>query len=107
MKTMKEISGNVFPRQFKKPLPFAVKAKGCWIQDANGNRYLDASGGPLVVNVGHGRAEIAKAVYDQILKFDYVHPTMFTGNPVEELAQNLARKAPAGIERFYFMTSGS
>ena len=50
---------------------------------------------------------IAKAVYDQILTFDYVHPTMFTGNPVEELAQNLARKAPAGIERFYLMTSGS
>jgi len=46
MKTMKEISGNVFPRQFKKPLPFAVKAKGCWIQDANGNRYLDSSRGP-------------------------------------------------------------
>jgi adenosylmethionine-8-amino-7-oxononanoate aminotransferase len=104
---MKVLSSNVFHRQFKRPLPFAVKAEGTWIEDADGNRYLDASGGPLVVNVGHGREEIARAIYNQIKGVDYVHPTMFTSGPVEELARRLTRKAPPGIERFYFMGSGS
>ena len=74
--------------------------------DSQGNRYLDASGGPILVNVGHGREEIARAVYDQILQCDYVHGTMFTTPAVENLAQALAAHAPPGIERFYFLSGG-
>ncbi len=107
MKEHEDIPGHVFPRQLGRPLAAAVAANGCWIEDADGRRFLDASGGPLVVNVGHARPEIAQAVHDQIVKCDYVHPTMFTGEPVESLASDLARHAPPGIERFYFMNSGS
>jgi adenosylmethionine-8-amino-7-oxononanoate aminotransferase len=104
---MKPLSSHVFHRQFQRPLPVAVTAEGVWIEDADGKRYLDASGGPLVVNVGHGREEIARALHHQIMTVDYVHPTMFTTGPVEELARRLAEKAPPDIERFYFMSSGS
>ena len=104
---MSEQPGNVFSRNLTGPLPEAVKAEGVWIEDANGNRYLDASGGAVVVNVGHGRAEIAEAVRDQILTCHYAHPTMFTTPVVEKLARTLADHAPRGIERFYFMSSGS
>lgn len=97
----------VFRRQLKTDLAEAAEARGMWIVDAAGRRFLDGSGGPLVVNVGHGREEIAAAVAEQIRRCDYVHPTMFTGAPVETLARRLAHRAPAGIERFYFMTSGS
>jgi hypothetical protein len=68
---------------------------------------LDASGGAVVVNIGHGRSAIADAVRDQILKCHYAHPTMFTTPVVERLARALADHAPQGIERFYFMCSGS
>lgn len=104
---MSSISSAVFHRQLTRELPRAVHAEGVWITDAEGRRFIDGSGGPLVVNVGHGRAEIARAVADQIAACDYVHPTMFTGEPVETLASRLAALAPPGIERFYFMTSGS
>ncbi len=104
---MDDIPGNVFPRKLHKPLPMADRASSMQIVDTDGHRYLDASGGAIVLNVGHGREEIAKAVYDQIIKCDYTHPTMFTNSAVEELATALARHAPDGIERFYFLSGGS
>lgn len=104
---MNPIPGHVFRRRLTGALPDAVRAHGVWIETDDGRRFLDASGGPLVVNIGHGRKEVARAVHDQILTLDYVHPTMFTGAPVENLAASLARHAPPGIDRFYFMSSGS
>jgi len=98
--------GNVFPRRLDPPLQMAVKSDGVWIEDRAGKRYLDASGGAVVANVGHGRQEIAQAVYDQILAYDYIHPTMFTTPTVEELGAVLASHAPAGIDRFYFLSGG-
>ncbi|MCB2147208.1 MAG: aspartate aminotransferase family protein [Deltaproteobacteria bacterium] len=104
---MPSISGAVFRRQLTRDLATAVEAHGIWITDADGRRFLDGSGGPLVINVGHGREEIAQAVANQIRTCAYVHPTMFTGSPVETLAARLAAITPPGIDRFYFMTTGS
>jgi len=100
-------SSAVFHRQLSKKLAMAVAASGVWITDAEGHRFLDGSGGPLVVNVGHGREEIARAVARQITTCGYAHPTMFTGETVERLASRLAGHAPPGIGRFYFMATGS
>ncbi|MEJ5375033.1 MAG: aminotransferase class III-fold pyridoxal phosphate-dependent enzyme [bacterium] len=97
----------VFHRVLGGTLPRALRARGVWIEDSEGKRYLDASGGALVANVGHGREEIARAVKEAILSLSYVHGTMFTNDPVEKLAASLSRHAPAGIECFYFLTSGS
>ncbi|MCP4722912.1 MAG: aspartate aminotransferase family protein [Desulfobacteraceae bacterium] len=104
---MVEISGNLFPRRLDKPLPLAKKAQGIYIEDEKGNRYMDASGGAVVVSAGHGRKRIAKAVYNQILSHDYIHPTMFTTKPVEELATALAQNAGNDMNRFYFFSGGS
>ncbi len=103
---MTRIPGNLFPRKLNRPLPVATRAEGLWVVDRDGNRYMDASGGPLVVNVGHCREEVARALYEQALQCDYVHPTMFTTPPVEELARELAARAPQGLERFYFLSGG-
>ncbi|MFZ0132113.1 MAG: aspartate aminotransferase family protein [Desulfobacterales bacterium] len=99
--------GAVFRRQLTKDLETAAEASGVWITTSGGRRFLDGSGGPLVVNVGHGRQEIARAVEAQVRTCAYVHPTMFTAEAVETLAARLAAVAPPGIERFYFMTTGS
>ncbi|MCP4722296.1 MAG: aspartate aminotransferase family protein [Desulfobacteraceae bacterium] len=104
---MIEIPGNLFPRRLDIKLPLAQKAQGLFIEDENQKQYMDASGGAIVVNAGHGRKQIAKAVYDQILSHDYIHPTMFTTQPVEMLATLLAKKAPGDINRFYFLSGGS
>jgi len=101
------IPGFVFPRRLDKQLSTAKKAEGIWIEDTVGTRYLDMGGGALVVNVGHGREEIARAVSEQMNDFYYVHGTLFTSRVVEELSERLAAHAPQGLSRFYFMSSGS
>lgn len=104
---MTKIPGNLFPRRLDTCLPVARKADGIYIEDENGKRYMDASGGAIVVNAGHGREAIARAIYEQAITNDYVHPTMFTSPPVEQLATRLAEKAPGDINRFYFLSGGS
>lgn len=96
----------VFHRRLDRTLPKAVRAEGVWIYDEQGNRYLDASGGPICVNVGHGRAEVAEAMAKQAGQLAYVHGPMFTSDPVEKLARRLAGHAPEPIDRFYFCSSG-
>jgi hypothetical protein len=104
---MDKIPGAVFPRVLDKELPLAVKSRGVWIEGGDGKRYLDASGGAVVVNVGHGREEIANAVFEQLRTLSYVHPTMFTSPSLERFSKALAARTPAGLDRFYFMSSGS
>lgn len=99
--------GNVFPRRLDKTLRKAIKAEGVYIIDENGKRYIDASGGPICVNVGHGRREIAEIASRQMAELAYVHGTMFTTGVLEELAHELAKHAPPNIEKFYFCSSGS
>ena len=98
---------HVFHRKLKGELPLLSGTQGNWIVDSQGRRYLDASGGAVVVNLGHARPEIARAVEAQLRLGFYAHPTMFTNQPVEDLARALAGHAPPGITRFYFMTTGS
>ncbi len=104
---MDPIPGAVFHRTLDKTLPQAQRSHGVWIETSEGKRYLDASGGAVVVNVGHGRAEIAEAVGEQLRRLSYVHPTMFTTAALEELGRALADRTPGGLDRFYFMSSGS
>ncbi|MCB2228695.1 MAG: aspartate aminotransferase family protein [Desulfarculaceae bacterium] len=104
---MSGTSSSVFPRRLGEPLPMAVSGEGVWLFDADGKRYLDASGGAVVVNLGHAREEIVRAVAEQMGKLSYAHPTMFTSVPVEDLATALSAHTPGDLNRFYFMTSGS
>ena len=96
----------VFGRAKEGALPRVHKAEGLWIEDDGGKRYLNASGGAAVTNVGHGRREIAEALHQQVLQHDYIHPTAFVSPVVEDLAAALASRAPEGIERFYFLSGG-
>ncbi len=99
--------GHVFHRKPSGELPVAVKGEGVFIEDNQGRRFLDASGGAIVVNIGHGRQEVAEAAAAQMKRGCYFHPTMFTTDAVEELAAKLNEHTPEEISRFYFMTSGS
>jgi adenosylmethionine-8-amino-7-oxononanoate aminotransferase len=99
--------GHVFYRKLTAELPRIVRGEGVYLFDDSGKRYLDACGGAMVCNIGHGVAEIADAVADQARKVSYVNGTAFTNEPVEDLADFLSTKTPAGIDRAYFLSSGS
>lgn len=97
----------VFYRKLNKPLARAVSASGSTIIDEDGNKYLDASGGAVVVNVGHGVPEIANSVAEQIRELAYVNGTQFTNQPVETLSAELAEILPGTLKYSYFLGSGS
>jgi len=98
---------DVFYRKLHKQLPVIVKGEGVWLTDAAGKRYLDASGGAMVCNVGHGVAEIADAIAAQARKVAYVNGTQFSNEPAEELATMLASRARWAAYKSYFLSSGS
>jgi adenosylmethionine-8-amino-7-oxononanoate aminotransferase len=68
---------------------------------------LDASGGAIVVNIGHGVREVAQAMGEQAAQVAYAHPTMFTSRPMEEYAKALAEVVSLPDVRFFPLCSGS
>jgi adenosylmethionine-8-amino-7-oxononanoate aminotransferase len=84
-----------------------VSAEGVWIVDADGRRYLDGSGGAIVVGVGHGDASLIAAAEEQLRRTQYAHPTMFTTEAVEAYAADLASVLPLADARVYPVSGGS
>jgi putrescine---pyruvate transaminase len=83
-------------------------ASGCTVVDENGRELIDALAGLWCVNVGHGRKEIADAVYRQMSAVAY-YPSFFntTTEPAILLAGRLAEVAPPRLGHAFFSNSGS
>jgi adenosylmethionine-8-amino-7-oxononanoate aminotransferase len=103
-------SSRLFPRNFKKNFPLASHGEGCWITAADGRRFLDASGQAAVVSIGHGVAEIGRAMAEQSSQIAFAHTSQFHTAPAEKLAARLVAMAPANFRnggRVYFTSGGS
>ncbi len=98
---------HVFYRSLVKDHPRIVRGEGCWLEDDEGRRYLDACAGAYVACLGHGVREVVDAVADQIRRVAYVSGMSFTNEAAEELADALAARALGELDRFYFLSSGS
>src|SRR5256885_13898767 len=98
---------HVFYRKLGRRYPRIVRGEGCWLYDEQGKGYLDAVGGAYVANLGHSNPEMAEALARQAREFGYVSATAFTHGPVEELARELAATLPRGLDKLYFLSSGS
>src|SRR6266511_4262826 len=88
-------------------LPRAVWAEGCRIWDSEGRTYLDAAGGALVVNLGHGDPEVLRAMAEQAGRISYAHGTQFTTESLEAYAAELAPLLPFDDPRIYPVSGGS
>jgi len=99
--------GRVFQRVIGADLPFATRAEGSTIWDTAGRAYLDAAGGAIVVNVGHGRQSIVDAMERQARAFTYVHGTTFTSEPLEAYARAVGRYLPLDEPAIYPVSGGS
>jgi putrescine---pyruvate transaminase len=85
-----------------------VAASGAEVTDAAGRRYIDALASLWFCNVGHGRAEIARAVTAQMGRLDSFHTfEMFTNPNADALAQRLAGLAPMAGARVFLTSGGS
>ena len=83
-----------------------VRGEGCWVWDSSGRRYLDAMAGLWCVNIGYGRQAIAEAVAEQMRQLPY-YPLTQSHPPAARLAGRLAELLPAGLDRMFFVNSGS
>jgi adenosylmethionine-8-amino-7-oxononanoate aminotransferase len=102
-------SSALFPRNFKKYFPIAVRGEGSWIISSDGQRFLDASGQAAVVSIGHGVQEIARAMAEQASQIAFAHTTQFHSASAEKLASRLLALAPPNFAsgRVYFTSGGS
>jgi adenosylmethionine-8-amino-7-oxononanoate aminotransferase len=101
------VTGRVFRRSLDPDVPVAVEAHDSTIREKTGREYLDAAGGAIVVNVGHGRTAVANAVADQLGRLAYAHGSAFTNEPLEAYAAELAPHLPVDDPAIYPVSGGS
>ena len=101
------MTDKVFYRNLRKSYKMVTHAKGVYLYDAEGKRYLDGCGGNTVVNVGYGVEEIIEAIYAQMKKTSFAHTSRFTSQVQEALAEKIIQLSPKGMARVYFLSGGS
>jgi len=89
-------------------VPVIVRGDGCYLEDVNGKRYLDALAGLFSVNIGYGFGdEVGEAAAAQMrelpfyINWGYAHPRSI------ELAAEIASLAPGDLGRVFFVSGGS
>src|SRR5208283_5815763 len=82
------------------------KARGLWVQDVDGNRFLDFTSGIAVNSTGHCHPEVVEAIRDQAGKLIHMSGTDFYYSPQIALAEKLAEIANvAGKAKVFFGNS--
>lgn len=84
-----------------------VKGEGMYLWDDKGKRYLDASGGPIMSNLGHGRKEMAETLYNQALKLEYVFRMDFTSPEMEAACTGICEATNGDMDRVFLVSGGS
>ena len=88
-------------------IPVIVRGEGPYVYDNHGKRYLDGLSGLFVVQLGHGRHDLAEAARKQAETLAYF-PLWSYAHPASiELADRLADYAPGDLNRIFFTTGGS
>jgi adenosylmethionine-8-amino-7-oxononanoate aminotransferase len=88
------------------PVPTIVRGDGARIFDTRGKSYLDGLSGLFVVQVGHGRHELADAAYKQASELAFFPLWSYATPPAIELADRLADLAPGDLNKVFFTTGG-
>jgi adenosylmethionine-8-amino-7-oxononanoate aminotransferase len=95
-----------FPRPAT-PRPRITRAEGIWLEDVDGNRYMDASSGPVVSNLGHGNKRVIAAMAAQAAEVAFAFPMFWESEANIRLSERLAALAGPGLERAFLASGGS
>jgi len=97
-----------FTRMGGQDAPIIVRGDGCYLEDSNGKRYLDALAGLFAVQVGYSYGEeMGQAALEQMRElpfytnWSYAHPRSI------ELAHEIAQLTPGDLNRVFFVSGGS
>jgi len=89
------------------PLIPIRRGQGVWLEDFDGNRYLDAISSWWVNLFGHANPRINAALRDQAEHLEHVILAGFTHEPALRLAEQLVRVTPPGLDRVFYADNGS
>jgi adenosylmethionine-8-amino-7-oxononanoate aminotransferase len=84
-----------------------TRARGAWLEDADGSRYLDGNASWYVATLGHGHPRLLRALEEQARTLAHCALAGITHEPAVRLAEELLSTAPPGLERVFFVDDGS
>ncbi len=85
----------------------AERGRGVWIEDIDGNVFLDMAAGIAVTATGHCHPKVVAAIQDQAAKLIHLSGTDFYYKPQADLAQRLSDLSPGGDKKVFFGNSGA
>jgi adenosylmethionine-8-amino-7-oxononanoate aminotransferase len=89
-------------------VPIIVRGDGCYLEDVNGKRYLDALAGLFSVNIGYGFGEeVGEAAAAQMRELPFYTNWSYAHPRAIELASEVAGVAPGDLNRLFFVSGGS
>ena len=83
------------------------RTEDVWLIRDNGDRILDAGGGAIVTNIGHGRVDVVRAAAEALGQIDYVVPLWATENRVALIEELTEHWLPEGFTQASFFCGGS
>jgi len=89
------------------PLIPIRRGEGVWLEDFDGNRYIDAISSWWVNLFGHANPRINQALQQQMESLEHVIFSGFTHEPIIQLSERLIAKTPAGLTRCFYADNGS
>ena len=89
------------------PFPIIKKAKGCFLYDQNGYKYLDGIASWWCVNFGHSHPKLIKVIRKQSKKLQNVILGGLSHEPGILLAEKLQQITPKGLNHCFFASDGS
>jgi adenosylmethionine-8-amino-7-oxononanoate aminotransferase len=89
-------------------VPIIVRGDGCYLEDSNGKRYLDALAGLFAVQIGYGYGEeMGEAAAAQMRELPFYTNWSYAHPRAIELAAEVASLAPGDLNRVFFCSGGS
>lgn len=92
---------------YKDPIHL-TKAKGSYVWDADGKKYLDVIGGIVSISAGHNHPRIKDKMMKMLSEDSIQHTTyLYLSEYMADLAEKIAELAPGELSKCYFTNSGS
>ena len=98
---------SIWPFLPAKPARSVSRTEGAYLYFKDGSKILDAAGGAIVANIGHGVREVADAVRDSLINCSYVIPPWLTDERSALINELLEFWLPSHLTRLHFASGGS
>ena len=88
-------------------LPKVAWAKGSYVYDVDGKKYIDGSGGPAVYCIGHSNEEVNEAIKAQLDRIAHGYRYNFSSDALEELTDIVRKRVGGTLNHMVYVTGGS